>query len=114
MRARLARAYGQAEKFCRCCSQEFQSLCHCWHNAKTHRCTMFCFGWNPESNHAGSLGFLWCREGESNPHSPFGPADFKSAASANFAIPAILHETTRVISGILKAFGSLETNRLWE
>ena len=30
----------------------------------------------------------WCREGESNPHSPFGPADFKSAASANFAIPA--------------------------
>jgi hypothetical protein len=31
---------------------------------------------------------LWCREGESNPHSPFGPADFKSAASANFAIPA--------------------------
>ena len=33
-------------------------------------------------------GCLWCREGESNPHSPFGPADFKSAASANFAIPA--------------------------
>ncbi len=30
----------------------------------------------------------WCREGESNPHRPFGPADFKSAASANFAIPA--------------------------
>jgi hypothetical protein len=26
---------------------------------------------------------IWCREGESNPHSPFGPADFKSAASAN-------------------------------
>ena len=23
-----------------------------------------------------------------DPHSPFGPADFKSAASANFAIPA--------------------------
>src|SRR5579864_1372831 len=42
----------------------------------------------------------WCREGESNPHSPFGPADFKSAASANFAIPAgmkllkILHQFT--------------------
>ena len=33
---------------------------------------------------------IWCREGESNPHSPFGPADFKSAASANFAIPARL------------------------
>ena len=24
-----------------------------------------------------------------NPHRPFGPADFKSAASASFAIPAI-------------------------
>ncbi len=31
---------------------------------------------------------LWCREGESNPHRAFAPADFKSAASANFAIPA--------------------------
>src|SRR6266511_6285622 len=30
----------------------------------------------------------WCREGDLNPHSPFVPADFKSAASANFAIPA--------------------------
>ena len=30
----------------------------------------------------------WCREGESNPHRAFAPADFKSAASANFAIPA--------------------------
>src|SRR5215467_13223795 len=30
----------------------------------------------------------WCREGDLNPHSPFGPADFKSAASASFAIPA--------------------------
>src|SRR5258708_39521959 len=35
----------------------------------------------------------WCREGESNPHSPFGPADFKSAASANFAIPARVHSS---------------------
>jgi hypothetical protein len=31
---------------------------------------------------------IWCREGESNPHRAFTPADFKSAASANFAIPA--------------------------
>ena len=30
----------------------------------------------------------WCRERESNPHGPFGPRDFKSRASANFAIPA--------------------------
>ncbi len=37
--------------------------------------------------------FSWCREGESNPHSPFGPADFKSAASANFAIPAPVHSS---------------------
>jgi hypothetical protein len=40
---------------------------------------------------------LWCREGESNPHSPFGPADFKSAASANFAIPARLHVKQKYI-----------------
>jgi hypothetical protein len=33
----------------------------------------------------------WCREGESNPHRAFAPADFKSAASANFAIPARDH-----------------------
>src|SRR5208337_4025406 len=32
----------------------------------------------------------WCREGESNPHNPFGSADFKSAASASFAIPALV------------------------
>jgi hypothetical protein len=47
-------------------------------------------------NRANRLHFIrstrvnWCREGESNPYSPFGPADFKSAASANFAIPAML------------------------
>src|SRR3974390_2356271 len=35
----------------------------------------------------------WCREGESTPHRPFGPADFKSAASANFAIPACDHSS---------------------
>jgi hypothetical protein len=35
-----------------------------------------------------SEGVGWCREGESNPHRAFAPADFKSAASANFAIPA--------------------------
>ena len=33
-------------------------------------------------------GASWCREGDLNPHRPFGPADFKSAASASFAIPA--------------------------
>ena len=44
---------------------------------------------NPERSFARDLLLhIWCREGESNPHSPFGPADFKSAASANFAIPA--------------------------
>jgi hypothetical protein len=31
---------------------------------------------------------MWCREGDLNPHNPFGSADFKSAASASFAIPA--------------------------
>jgi hypothetical protein len=30
----------------------------------------------------------WCREGDSNPHNHFWSADFKSAASASFAIPA--------------------------
>jgi hypothetical protein len=51
-----------------------------------------------------SKNFKWCREGESNPHSPFGPADFKSAASANFAIPACDHSTLET--------GEAETNRL--
>jgi hypothetical protein len=37
---------------------------------------------------AKDLRNRWCREGESNPHRAFAPADFKSAASANFAIPA--------------------------
>ncbi len=39
----------------------------------------------------GTLGAkhsYWCREGDSNPHNPLRSADFKSAASANFAIPA--------------------------
>jgi hypothetical protein len=30
----------------------------------------------------------WCPEGDLNPHSRFRPADFKSAASADFAIRA--------------------------
>src|SRR6185312_1620849 len=34
------------------------------------------------------VGFSWCPEGDLNPHSPLGPADFKSAASADFAIRA--------------------------
>src|SRR5208337_4507543 len=33
--------------------------------------------------------FIWCPEGDLNPHSPCGPADFKSAASADFAIRAL-------------------------
>src|ERR1700678_2812583 len=41
---------------------------------------------NPERSDGPA--HLWCREGESNPHRAFAPADFKSAASANFAIPA--------------------------
>ena len=35
-----------------------------------------------------TAGVRWCREGDLNPHNPFGSADFKSAASASFAIPA--------------------------
>src|SRR5262249_24643509 len=31
---------------------------------------------------------LWCRRPESNRHGPFGPRDFKSRASTNFATPA--------------------------
>jgi hypothetical protein len=30
----------------------------------------------------------WCPEGDLNPHNPRGSADFKSAASADFAIRA--------------------------
>ncbi len=30
----------------------------------------------------------WCGKRDSNPHSPFGPRDFKSLASTGFAIPA--------------------------
>ena len=33
-------------------------------------------------------GLAWCPEGDLNPHNPFGSADFKSAASASFAIRA--------------------------
>ena len=35
-----------------------------------------------------NLLIFWCPEGDLNPHSPCGPADFKSAASADFAIRA--------------------------
>src|SRR6266542_5315039 len=42
----------------------------------------------PFSRRPSREAAAWCREGDLNPHSPFGPADFKSAASANFAIPA--------------------------
>ena len=39
--------------------------------------------------HVNSL-ICWCPEGDLNPHGRLGPADFKSAASANFAIRAWL------------------------
>ncbi len=35
-----------------------------------------------------SLVLLWCPEGDLNPHGGLAPADFKSAASADFAIRA--------------------------
>jgi integrase len=50
----------------------------------------------------------WCREGESNPHSPFGPADFKSAASANFAIPARDHSS--LVTGYPSSCFSISTS----
>jgi hypothetical protein len=34
------------------------------------------------------LFIFWCPEGELNPHGQLRPADFKSAASASFAIRA--------------------------
>ena len=34
---------------------------------------------------------MWCPEGDLNPHGRLRPADFKSAASANFAIQALSH-----------------------
>ena len=40
-----------------------------------------------------SLGDRWCREGESTPTGLLGPADFKSRASASFAIPARVHSS---------------------
>ena len=36
--------------------------------------------------------FKWCPEGDLNPHNPCGSADFKSAASANFAIRARVNQ----------------------
>jgi hypothetical protein len=38
----------------------------------------------------------WCPEGDLNSHSPFGPADFKSAASADFAIRASCSHRIRI------------------
>ncbi len=40
----------------------------------------------------------WCPEGDLNPHRPFSPADFKSAASANFAIRALGAGVTRSLN----------------
>ena len=40
------------------------------------------------SRHHALLTISWCREGDLNPHNPFGSADFKSAASASSATPA--------------------------
>ena len=32
---------------------------------------------------ARAVNLRWCREGDLNPHSPFGPADFKSQHGIN-------------------------------
>ncbi len=40
---------------------------------------------------ARNLLILWCPEGDLNPHDRLRSADFKSAASANFAIRARLY-----------------------
>jgi hypothetical protein len=34
------------------------------------------------------MEYLWCPEGDLNPHDRFGSADFKSAVSADFTIRA--------------------------
>src|ERR1017187_9460405 len=50
----------------------------------------------------------WCREGDLNPHNPFGSADFKSAASASFAIPARKESAlrgARLLSSLQQAHG---------
>ena len=38
--------------------------------------------------HAQPSAKPWCGQPDSNRHSPFGPRDFKSLASTNFAMPA--------------------------
>src|SRR5437879_12808894 len=42
----------------------------------------------PKNGNRSNARFDWCREGDSNPHGPSGPADFKSAASPSSATPA--------------------------
>jgi hypothetical protein len=42
-----------------------------------------------EKPYRRSVRFNWCPEGDLNPHSHLRPTDFKSAASANFAIRAL-------------------------
>jgi hypothetical protein len=44
--------------------------------------------WNLRRVLALVMDIPWCPEGDLNPHNPCGSADFKSAASANFAIRA--------------------------
>src|ERR1700748_1590573 len=52
----------------------------------------------------------WCPEGDLNPHSRFRPADFKSAASADFAIRAFCHH--RISIGALSGWRSRFTLRV--
>ena len=40
------------------------------------------------SRFLATIGFSWCRDRGSNPDAPLGAGDFKSPASASFAIPA--------------------------
>ena len=46
--------------------------------------------------------FVWCREGDLNPHNPCGSADFKSAASASFAIPARFYFKPKALAANLR------------
>src|SRR5262245_40369329 len=60
--------------------------------------------------------YPWCRGGESNPHGPRGPADFKSAASPSSATPATaFHDCMEAASGfepLNRGFADLRLNHL--
>jgi hypothetical protein len=60
---------------CRSGSCFFSKLLGCQPSVQEH---------NPRRMYSNA----WCREGESNPHAPFGASDFKSDTSASSVIPA--------------------------